>query len=111
VLGPVGRWALDQLGRTDEASFTLMLAVVAPGATFAEALQFGGILGAFLAGLAVNAAGQRLIDEPMLNTVLVLAIVTSVLGPILTERYVRRLNGSEPAVSRNPSVLGRGSAP
>jgi len=214
VLGPVGRWAFDKLGRTDEASFTLMLAIVALGATFAEALQLEGILGAFLAGLAVNeavrdtaakekleflgnnffipaffivtgflvdlhvfaatlltntalvaaivlgligskwlaaeavgrawqlpaderglmaaltlpqvaatlaaalvgyqavnAAGRRLIDEPMLNTILVLVIVTSVLGPILTERYVRRLTGSAPAAPRNPSVLGRGSAP
>ena len=39
----------------------------------------------------MNAAGERLLDERMLNTVLVLVVVTSVLGPVLTERYVRRL--------------------
>lgn len=210
VLGPVGRWLFDTLGGTDEASFTLMLAIVAFGATFAEALQLEGILGAFLAGLAVNAAvrdtaakekleflgnnlfipaffivtgflidlhvfaatlwtrtalvativlgllvskwlaaelvgrawgfgaadrglmasltmpqvaatlasalvgyqtfnksGQRLIDEPMLNTVLVLVVVTSVVGPILTERHARRLSGKQPAPRQDQSVLGR----
>ncbi len=38
-----------------------------------------------------NAAGQRLIDEPVLNSVLVLVVVTSVLGPVLTERYGKRI--------------------
>ncbi|CAN0502496.1 unnamed protein product, partial [Phaeothamnion confervicola] len=40
---------------------------------------------------ALNAAGQRLIDERMLNAVLVLVIVTSVVGPILTARYLRKV--------------------
>lgn len=38
-----------------------------------------------------NSAGQRLIDEPVLNSVLVLVVVSSVLGPILTERYGKRI--------------------
>jgi Kef-type K+ transport system membrane component KefB len=38
-----------------------------------------------------NAAGERLIEEPVLNSVIVLLVVTSVLGPILTERFARRL--------------------
>ena len=38
-----------------------------------------------------NSAGVRLIDEPVLNSVFVLVVVTSVLGPILTERYGKRL--------------------
>lgn len=212
VVGPVGRWAFDRLGGTDEASFTLMLAIVALGATFAEALNLEGILGAFLAGLAVNAAvrdtaakekleflgnaffipaffivtgflidlrvfaqtlwsetglvaaivlgligakwlaaelfgraahlpaperglmatltlpqvaatlaaalvgyqtinkaGERLLDDRALNTVLVLVIVTSVLGPVLTERYVRRMAGKRPAPGPGHTVLGRGS--
>jgi Kef-type K+ transport system membrane component KefB len=210
VLGPVGRWLFGKLGATDEASFTLMLAIVALGATFAEALQLEGILGAFLAGLAVNAAvrdtaakekleflgnsifipaffivtgflidlhvfaatlwtrtalvaaivlgligakwlaaelvgrawgfsaperglmasltmpqvaatlaaalvgyqtvnssGQRLIDEPMLNTILVLVVVTSVVGPMLTERHARRLSGKSAPPGPNQPVLGR----
>ncbi len=193
VLGRAGRWLFQRLGGTDEASFVLMLGIVAAGATLAELLQLEGILGAFLAGIAVNeavrdtkgkekimflgnvffipcffivtgflidlkvfattlfsqaalvaaivlgllaskwlaaqlvgrawkfsaadrglmgsltfpqvaatlataivgyqamnAAGQRLIDERMLNAVLVLVIVTSVVGPILTARYLRK---------------------
>jgi Kef-type K+ transport system membrane component KefB len=31
--------------------------------------------------------GQRLIDEPVLNTIIVLMVVTSILGPVLTERF------------------------
>jgi len=37
-----------------------------------------------------NAAGVRLIDEPLINTVLVMVVVTSILGPILTERFGRQ---------------------
>jgi len=42
---------------------------------------------------AVNAVGERLIDGRMLNTILVLVVVTAVLGPVLTERAVVRLRG------------------
>ena len=38
-----------------------------------------------------NAAGVRLIDEPVINTVIVLMVVTSVLGPVLTERFCKQL--------------------
>ena len=38
-----------------------------------------------------NAAGERLIGEPVLNSVIVLLVVTSVLGPILTEVFAKRL--------------------
>jgi Kef-type K+ transport system membrane component KefB len=37
-----------------------------------------------------NAEGVRLIDEPVINTVLVLVVVTSILGPTLTEYFGRR---------------------
>jgi Kef-type K+ transport system membrane component KefB len=37
-----------------------------------------------------NSAGVRLIDEPVLNTVLVLVVVTSLLGPVLTEHFGRQ---------------------
>ncbi len=197
VVGPAGRWLFERLGKSDELCFILMMAIVTAGATFAEALHLEGILGAFLAGLAVNeavrdtpakekieflgnslfipaffivtgflvdlnvfaatiwsntalvlaivlglvatkwiaaqivgrawgfsatdrglmggltlpqvaatlasalvgyqavnATGQRLIDDAMLNTVLVLVIVTSVLGPILVEHFVRRAAAS-----------------
>src|SRR5213594_4815754 len=44
---------------------------------------------------AKNAAGVRLIDEPVINTVVVLMVGTSVLGPMLTERFGRTLAGRE----------------
>ena len=34
-----------------------------------------------------NAAGERLLDAKMLNAVLVLLVVTSILGTVLTERF------------------------
>ncbi|MDP1752693.1 MAG: cation:proton antiporter [Reyranella sp.] len=194
VLGRTGRWLFKRLGQTDEASFALMLGIVGVGAALAETLHLEGILGAFLAGIAVNeavrdtsakekieflgnvffipcffivtgflvdvrifastlssqaalvasivfgllaskwlaaqavgrawkypaatrglmasltfpqvaatlataivgyqavnTAGVRLLDERMLNAVLVLVVVTSVVGPVLTERYARRV--------------------
>jgi hypothetical protein len=39
----------------------------------------------------VNADGQRMLDERMLNTVLILMLVTSILGPVLTERFAPRM--------------------
>lgn len=53
---------------------------------------------ALVAFNTTNAAGERLIGEPVLNSVIVLLVVTSVLGPILTERYARRL----PALPATP---------
>lgn len=48
---------------------------------------------------ATNAAGAGLIDEPVLNSVLVLVVVTSILGPILTERFGQRLVAAAPGAS------------
>ena len=44
-----------------------------------------------------NAEGVRLIDEPVINTVVVLMVATSILGPMLTERSGRELVGRSPA--------------
>jgi Kef-type K+ transport system membrane component KefB len=44
---------------------------------------------AIVAYQAKNAAGERLIDEPVVNAVLVLVVVTSVMGPMLTEYFGR----------------------
>ncbi|QDU21977.1 cation:proton antiporter [Urbifossiella limnaea] len=59
-----------------------------------------------------NAAGERLIDEPVLNSVIVLLVVTSVLGPVLTERFARRLpppgGGVEPAAPPTATVVAVG---
>ena len=43
-----------------------------------------------------NSAGQRMLDARMLNAVLVLMLVTSILGPLLTERFVPKMLGEEP---------------
>jgi Kef-type K+ transport system membrane component KefB len=46
---------------------------------------------ALVAYNTTNSADERLIGEPVLNSVIVLLVVTSVLGPILTERFAKRL--------------------
>jgi Na+:H+ antiporter len=46
---------------------------------------------ALVAYHTVNTAGQRLLDGNMLNAVLVLMLATSILGPVLTERFAPRL--------------------
>jgi Kef-type K+ transport system membrane component KefB len=72
--------------------------------------QVAATLASALVGYqAVNGAGERLIDTPMLNTVLVLVIVTSVLGPILVGHFVRQAGGGDrTAAAASGSVLGRG---
>ena len=50
-----------------------------------------------------NAAGERLIGEPVLNSVIVLLVVTSVLGPVLTERFAKRLPAPTPPPSAEPA--------
>jgi Kef-type K+ transport system membrane component KefB len=39
----------------------------------------------------LDATGQRLLDDRMLNVVLVLVLVTAILGPVLTERFAARM--------------------
>jgi Kef-type K+ transport system membrane component KefB len=39
----------------------------------------------------VDSGGQRMLDETMLNAVLVLMLATSILGPVLTERFAPRM--------------------
>jgi Kef-type K+ transport system membrane component KefB len=46
---------------------------------------------ALVAFEARNAEGQRLIDEQVLNSVIVLMVVTSILGPILTDQFGKQL--------------------
>jgi hypothetical protein len=45
---------------------------------------------ALVAYEAKNAAGVRLIDEPVLHTAIVLLIISSILGPLLTDYYGRQ---------------------
>ena len=50
---------------------------------------------ALVAHHTFNAAGQRMLDETMLNAVLVLMLATSILGPLLTERFAPRMLDAE----------------
>jgi Kef-type K+ transport system membrane component KefB len=67
---------------TDEGLIMWALSLPQVAATLAVALT---------AFQAKNADGASLIDEPVLNSVLVLVVVTSILGPVLTERYGDRM--------------------
>jgi len=198
-LSRLGAYVLKRVENEEDACFVLMLSIMAIAGTLADAIQLPGIVGAFLAGLAINAsakdapasvklaflgkslfipiffavtgflinpvsfvygifdnfllvasiigalligkwiaawavgqafsynlneqltiwsltlpqvaatlaatlvahdtlsaAGQRLLDDRMLNVVLVLVFVTSVLGPVLTERFASRLTTGTP---------------
>jgi Kef-type K+ transport system membrane component KefB len=44
----------------------------------------------------LNPAGERLLDVRMLNVVLVLMLTTSIVGPLLTQRFVPRLLEEQP---------------
>jgi Kef-type K+ transport system membrane component KefB len=60
---------------------------------------------AIVAFQAKNADGVRLIDEPVLNTVLVLVVVTSILGPVLTEQYGRQHLAALDSAATSHAVL------
>ena len=50
--------------------------------------QVAATLAATLVGYnTLNAAGERLLSEEIFNAVLVLLVVTSLLGPVLTELF------------------------
>ena len=94
----VGKWiAAVGIGRAfgyDKAARWTVWALTLPqvAATLAAAL---------VAYDTRNAAGQRLLDTTMLNAVLVLMLVTSILGPLLVERFAPRMltnQSAEPAV-------------
>jgi hypothetical protein len=54
--------------------------------------QVAATLAATLAAFNThNPAGQRLLDQQLLNVVLVLMLTTSLLGPVMTERFAPRL--------------------
>jgi Kef-type K+ transport system membrane component KefB len=59
---------------------------------------------AIVAFQAKNAAGVRLIDESVINTVLVLVVVTSILGPMLTEYFGRQLLAQKDTAAKPVAV-------
>jgi Kef-type K+ transport system membrane component KefB len=52
-----------------------------------------------------NGAGVPLIDEPVINTVLVLVVVTSILGPMLTEYFGRKRLAEQEAAAKEAAIL------
>ncbi len=58
-LSRAGAWALSKMGSDEEAHFLLMLGIMAVAGAIADLINLPGIVGAFLAGLAVNGAVQE----------------------------------------------------
>ena len=58
-LSRAGAWALSKMGSDEEAHFLLMLGVMAVAGAIADLINLPGIVGAFLAGLAVNGRSTR----------------------------------------------------
>ena len=84
----VGKWLAAQaagaLFRYSSAARMTMWSLTLP--------QVAATLAATLVAFhTLNPAGERLLDERMLNVVLVLMLTTSVLGPVLTQRFAPRL--------------------
>lgn len=52
---------------------------------------------ALVAYESLNAAGERLIDGALLNSILVLMVVTSLLGTILAQKYARKVAATDEA--------------
>ncbi len=55
-LSRAGAWALSKMGSDEEAHFLLMLGILAVAGAVADLINLSRIVGAFLAGLAVNGA-------------------------------------------------------
>jgi Kef-type K+ transport system membrane component KefB len=81
--------------RRDEQLMVWSLTLPQVAATLAATLVAHDTLGA---------AGQRLLDDRMLNVVLVLVLVTAILGPVLTERYAPRLVAGAPGIAVGPAT-------
>ena len=60
-LSRAGAYVLNPLRRNEEAFFVVMLGIMAAAGTIADLINLPGIVGAFLAGVAVNAAAH---DHP-----------------------------------------------
>ena len=85
-----GRW----FGYTKDEQFTVWsLTLPQVAATLAATL---------VAYQTRDAGGQRLLDTQMLNTVLVMMVTTSILGPVLTERFGSRL--ARPTLDARPAT-------
>jgi Kef-type K+ transport system membrane component KefB len=66
---------------------------------------------AIVAYRTIDPAGLRLIDERVINTVLVLVVVTSILGPILTEHFGRQRLAEQQAAAKAAFILPQTADP
>jgi Kef-type K+ transport system membrane component KefB len=67
--------------------------------------QLAATLAATLVGFdTLNSAGQRLIDETVLDVVFVLILVTATIGPIMTERYAPLMLASSRSTERDKAA-------
>jgi Kef-type K+ transport system membrane component KefB len=66
---------------------------------------------AIVAYQAKDGGGVRLIDESVINTVLVLVVVTSILGPMLTEYFGRQLLAQREAAAKAAAILPQTANP
>ena len=83
-----GKWAAAALTgrftRMDAASTAVVWSLSIP--------QMAATLASAVVGYQVrDAAGQRLLDERFINATLFMVVVTCVIGPVLTSRFMRRL--------------------
>ena len=58
-LSRLGAYVLKRVENEEDAYFVLMLSIMAMAGVLADAIQLPGIVGAFLAGLAINASAQH----------------------------------------------------
>ena len=58
-LSRLGAYVLKRVENEEDAYFVLMLSIMAIAGVLASAIQLPGIVGAFLAGLAINASAQK----------------------------------------------------
>lgn len=97
----LGKWlAAEIAGRTFDYSSTARqtiwsLSLPQVAATLAAAI---------VAFKTVSPAGTRLIDRPMLDTILVLMVTTSIVGPVLTQYFAPRLLQPQAAEIAAPLV-------
>ncbi len=114
--GRVGSYVLTKFEDEEDAYFILMLCFLAIAAVLADAIQLPGIVGAFLAGLAVNAAVR---DKPasakleFLGNSLFIPIFFIVTGFLINPVvFVRDIAGDFPLVAGIIAALlvGKGIA-
>jgi Kef-type K+ transport system membrane component KefB len=95
----IGKWlAVQIVGRTfsySPVTRRTMWSLTLP--------QVAATLAATLAAYSTfNPGGQRLLDREVLNVVLVLMLTTSILGPVLTDRFAHRMLDDENRKQRAP---------